>query len=142
MILNNLSLIKKEKCIDFLISIDNEFIPPLSKKIDFDEFYSKIIKNANVRFIYKENKIIGLIVFYNNLNFAQITLVAVDTRSRGQGLAYNLLSSILNEIDKPIRIITWKENKKAIDLYKRVGFEIIGNDINEYGINQILMEKK
>ncbi|MUK67954.1 GNAT family N-acetyltransferase [Aliivibrio fischeri] len=142
MIINQLSLINRKEFINFLDSIDSDFIPPLSDKINFNDYYDKIMKVGKICCYYINNKIIGLVIFYDNKEIAQITLVAVEPKSRGKGIASEIIKSVLSEISKPTRIITWEKNEGAIFLYKKFGFEITKVDMNKYGINQLIMDKK
>ncbi len=142
MIINKLSLINKQDFFDFLYSIDLEFIPPLSNKISFNEYYDKIMEVGNVCCYYADNKIIGLVVFYDNQDIAQITLVAVNPRYRGRGIASKIIKVVLNGINKPIRIITWESNIRAIYLYEKLGFKITSINLNKYNIKEIIMDRK
>ncbi|WP_256383788.1 GNAT family N-acetyltransferase [Photobacterium toruni] len=142
MIINQLSLINRQEFLDFLYSVDLEFTPPLSNKISFNEYYDKIMEVGNVCCYYANNKVIGLVIFYDNQDIAQITLVAVDPKYRGKGIASQIIKSVLNEINKPTRIITWESNIRAIYLYKKLGFEITNINLNKYNINELIMDKK
>ncbi|HIF9343134.1 TPA: GNAT family N-acetyltransferase [Photobacterium damselae] len=142
MIVNQLSLINRQEFLDFLDSVDLEFTPPLSNKIRFNEYYDKIMEVGNVCCYYDNNKIIGLVIFYDNKDIAQITLVAVDPEYRGKGIASKIIKLVLNKINKPTRIITWESNISAIYLYKKLGFKITNINLNKYNINELIMDKK
>lgn len=142
MIINQLSLINRQEFLDFLHSVDLEFTPSLSNKISFNEYYDKIIEVGNIYCYYANNKIIGLVIFYDNQDIAQITLVAVDPEYRGKGIASKIIKLVLNEINKPIRIITWESNIRAICLYKKLGFKITNINLNKHNINELIMDKK
>ena len=142
MIVNQLLLINRQEFLDFLHSVDLEFTPPLSNKISFNEYYDKIMEVGNVCCYYDNNKIIGLVIFYDNQDIAQITLVAVDPKYRGKGIASKIIKLVLNKINKPTRIITWESNISAIYLYKKLGFKITNINLNKYNINELIMDKK
>ncbi|MDE8772153.1 hypothetical protein PZS07_22630, partial [Providencia thailandensis] len=74
---NDIRLLNKDSFIDFLNSVNSDFTPPLDKKINFIEYYYKVINKAKVIFIIENKTIIALMVYYDNLDEAQITLVAV-----------------------------------------------------------------
>ncbi|MCD9470814.1 GNAT family N-acetyltransferase [Photobacterium phosphoreum] len=142
MIINQLSLINRQEFLDFLNLVDLEFIPPLSNKIIFNDYYDKIMEVGNIGCYYVNNKIIGLVIFYDNQDIAQITLVAVDPKYRGKGIASKIINSVLNEINKSTRIITWESNVRAICLYKKLGFKITKANINKHNVNELIMDKK
>ncbi|MCD9464112.1 hypothetical protein CJF25_14145 [Photobacterium phosphoreum] len=142
MIINQLSLINRQEFINFLHSVDLEFIPPLSNKISFNDYYDKIMEVGNICCYYANNKVIGLVIFYDNKDIAQITLVAVEPKYRGKGIASKLIKLVLNEISKPTRIITWESNIRAVYLYKKLGFKITKIDINKHNVNELIMDKK
>ncbi len=141
MIFDRLNLIGKEAFIDFLISVDNDFNPPLNRKLKFDEYYEKICELGKFLCIVERGRIRGMVIYYDNLDIAQITLVAVNRLDRGVGVASKLLELVVNEAHKPIRVITWRGNDSAIHLYEKFGFNIIGSNVNKYGTNELIMER-
>lgn len=139
---NDISLLNKDSFIDFLNSVNSDFTPSLDKKINFSEYYYKVINNAKVIFIIEKKTIISLMVYYDNLDEAQITLVAVRNSYRGKRISYLLFESLFKLINKPINIITWDDNTVSKKLYMKLGFIIKNRYINKYGISEVLMVKK
>lgn len=139
---NDIRLLNKDSFIDFLNSVNSDFTPPLDKKINFSEYYYKVINKAKVIFIIENKTIIALMVYYDNLDEAQITLVAVRASYRGKGISYLMFESFFKLINKPINIITWDNNIISKNLYIKLGFIIKNRYINKYGISEVLMVKK
>ncbi|MBQ0522995.1 hypothetical protein, partial [Proteus mirabilis] len=53
---NDVSLLNKDSFIDFLNSVNSDFTPSLDKKINFSEYYYKVINNAKVIFIIEKKQ--------------------------------------------------------------------------------------
>lgn len=134
--------IEKKDFVDFLNEINDDFLPKLSDKIKFEDYYRKVSNYANIISLYDDKKIIGLMVYYDNFEFCQITLFAISCKYRGKGLGEYLFKFFFEINIKPTRIITWIDNKSAINLYNKIGFESKEIYQNSYGVKEILMEKK
>jgi len=84
---------------EHLISVNNSFIPPLSEKLNLNEYSNKIVNNADRFEAWDLNKLIGLVAIYRN-NFdsriAFITNVSVDPLYQGYGIASSLLQECIN----------------------------------------------
>lgn len=95
------------------------------------------------------NKVIGYCGLYKVLDEADITNIAVHPDFRGNGLAQMLLDNIfehckLSRISK-ITLEVRESNKKAINLYNKKGFRVVGERKNYYSDNcetAILMTKQ
>lgn len=95
------------------------------------------------------NKVIGYCGLYKVLDEADITNIAVHPDFRGSGIAQMLLDNIfehcmLNGIIK-ITLEVRESNKKAINLYNKKGFKVVGKRKNYYSDNRetaILMTKQ
>ncbi len=95
------------------------------------------------------NKVIGYCGLYKVLDEADITNIAVHPDFRGNGLAQMLLDNIfehckLSRISK-ITLEVRESNKKAINLYNKKGFRVVGERKNYYSDNRetaILMTKQ
>ena len=112
---------------NFLIEINNDFVPPLSDRLDIFEYSLKIKEKSHliIAYEYSTFKIRGIIAFYANDKTekkAYITIIGVTNDLRGQGVGTNLL-------------------KKAIEYSKSYGFKTIFLETLEYGPARILYEK-
>ena len=116
MLLEDISKVSDTKLYDFFTLVNKDFEPNLNHKIEFMAYIRKIKTFANVAIYLNDGNITGLIVYYTNLEIAQITLIATAPDFRNQGIGQCLINHVVNKISKPIRIITWKSNRKAIQI--------------------------
>lgn len=78
------------------------------------------------------------------IRFADIPelVIAVKPHYQGQGIATHLINELINRNpSRGIRLNVHPENKKAISLYRKIGFEIYFED-EEGFISMILIHKK
>ena len=79
-------------------------------------------------FIYEDNDDIrGFISIINN-DF--IGALFVEKNHQGQGIGKNLIDYAKNLYDN-LSLAVYKENEKALEFYKKMGFKIISENINE-----------
>ena len=79
-------------------------------------------------FIYEDNDDIrGFISVINN-DF--IGALFVKKNHQGQGIGKNLIDYAKNLYDN-LSLAVYKENEKALEFYKKMGFKIISENINE-----------
>ena len=132
--------------IKYLRNIDDDFIPRLSTKICFSDFSHKIINLGVVMAEVRNNNIIGIVAFYcNNIveKQAYVTLCAVDSEYRGRGIAKHLLLNAVEYVrgKKFNKIGIHSNNPLAIEIYKKIGFNIILNEPSrtylEYNLNEL-----
>jgi len=79
--------------------------------------------------VYEEtNNIDGFITLVTRESHAEIGLIAVNPLLRGQGIGTELIKHTITEAYtlgyKTIKVVTQLENKAAISLYNKSGFEI------------------
>ena len=138
----------KDKILSFLEKLNAEFHPPLSTKVNFDDYIDKIFRLAEFFcFLDDDGELIGLLVMYANDKkalAAHITLLAVDPKYRGRKIASRLLSEAKivakDSALKRVKTVTWKDNQKAIRLYNKMGFNMTKSYENKYGVKEVLME--
>ena len=121
--------------ISFMQSIDADFEPPLSSYVDIPKYCEKIVSLSSIFVAHYNEIIIGLIAFYcndksNYLSYISYLGVAQEARGHhiGQELLYNAISLAKFNLMKVIRIRTWERNVAALNLYKRIGFDVIGEE--------------
>ena len=79
-------------------------------------------------FVYEDNDDIrGFISVINN-NF--IGALFVEKNYQGQGIGKSLIDYAKNLYDN-LSLAVYKENEKALEFYKKMGFKIISENINE-----------
>ncbi len=122
--------ISTEAIENFLKKVDFEFPVPLSQKTDLEAYAKKLKESATCCCKFDNGEIVSMVAGYtNNLtdNIAYISLVATLPEYRGKGFAEELVKEfILNCKEKKIiavHLYTLDENEKAVNLYKKIGFE-------------------
>ena len=119
-----------EELLSFLKSINNDFNPPLTNKVNLCDYVDKIKKKAKLVYYRSTNdKLVGLVVMYcnNEIEFkSYISLVGVLREYRGGGIARKMLKESIDFVKKKhYRVIgIHSNNSKAINLYKNLGFRI------------------
>lgn len=90
---------------------------------DFNESYVA----SNFKLIQKENNIIGFTEINEFENYINITEIHLKPNYQGRGVGSKIIRKIVdqaNNLSKTVIIGCFKENKGAIKLYKRIGFEV------------------
>lgn len=116
-----------------LMDCDKLFIPPLSLKVNIEDYSKKIVEKADTFEAWVEGELIGLIAAYCN-NFevreAYITNVSVVETFGDRGIASELLSMCIqyayNLKFNWIKLKVNKNSDKARNLYKIYDFREIG----------------
>ncbi|HGY2267681.1 GNAT family N-acetyltransferase [Morganella morganii] len=119
----------KPEILDFMITIDNYFTPPLSTRLHLPDFADKLYRNANLTCNKFNGMLISLSAIYVNKNESFLTLLAVHNNFRGKNIASQLLSYNINtliELNIPsIKLEVYKNNTKAISFYEKFNFNIV-----------------
>ena len=82
-----------------------------------------------------DGEIVGMIGFFTKDNSANIYGVYVSPRCRGKQVGQKLLTELMRSIEsetslKQARLFVNTEQNAAVELYKRVGFEVV-DEIND-----------
>lgn len=137
--------------IAFFECINSEFTPTLKERLilksdvrTIKEYAIKLSTKGEIRLCTEKKEIIGMITFYANDQIsktAYIPFIGISPKYRAQGVAKSLLIYSINEITKlgflQIKVETWLNNTKAINMFTSVGFDPIAND----GFNLKLTKK-
>lgn len=135
----------RERLKAFLEDVQYDFEPPLFERIEarsnvstINAYVDKVLEKANVMVYEKNDEFIGIIIVYANdskNNQAYIPFLAVKNSFSGKGIATRLLENAIqiakdNHMEK-IGVKTWNDNKPAIHLYRKFGFnsEIRNEDV-------------
>lgn len=139
----------KDKFIYFIIKSDLWFIPTLSERTDLETYADKLY-NKGTKFICLENgDIIGAAVVYVNSapDYTFGTYLAVNPKYEGDGIGLQLILESL-QYAKKIKSKGYKlkmrtTNQMLLKFYKRLGFEITGenkyenSDLHEYELTKL-----
>ena len=123
-------MIKKIKDIDYINNLSNY-------KVTLNNF-NKVIG------YYFDNKIIGFLDYSVMYEKIEINYIFVINEYRRKGIAYNLIKYVIDNYDfENITLEVNINNISAINLYKKLGFNIIGIRKKYYnGVDGYLMEVK
>jgi ribosomal protein S18 acetylase RimI-like enzyme len=115
-----------------LLKINFQFNPALSQSNNLQTFAAKLYEKAHLILASENGVIIGLCAYYDNhltRSNAFLSLLFVDANYQDQGLASNLLNSMITNLKmdhfKFVLLEVNVANNKAIKLYKTFGFEKI-----------------
>ena len=127
------SNITYDQLFEFILKMDNDFVPPLSARVNLNNYVTKLLESAEVLTCFDAEKIAGVLAFYHNdyvNKYGYITYLAIDEPYRGKGIATQLLDECISYCKKSgmyfINVETWETNKPVLRLYMSKGFDIVG----------------
>ena len=128
-----------KKDIPRLIKYKKDIIYMYSKDLAEDErnkIDEYVITSANEMFedyynIIIDDKIIGSILLKDMLQGKLIDEIYIEKEFRNNGIGTDIIRKML-EKNRNIYLWVYKENKKAISLYKRLGFIIVDETDSRY----------
>jgi len=137
--------------VDFLKLVDNDFVPPLSKRFDIRKEVKSLFEHGEkFLLLEKKGKFIGLLSFsekWAKTPDAWITFLVVHPAFREKFFGRNLIAQCFNILigDKSPKVVvrTWSTNQKALELYDKQGFKITKGLKDDRGkdLDTILLEK-
>lgn len=134
--------------VSFLTAVEQDFVPPLLRRIDINEYYTKCRKNATFAVCRRNDEIIGLAVFYCNDTVkkkAYVTLFAVKREYRGHGIAKILLGNIADfsrQLGMEV-VGLHTNNELAYKVYLKSGFELQETiELPDLNLKRYYLEKK
>lgn len=114
---------------EHLSRCDADFIPPLSGRVEINNYAKKIIDNAARFEAWFGNRLIGLVAAYFNDeegHIAYITSVSILNEWVGKGISEILMTKCIEHAKAAgILVISLEvacSNKPAINLYEKTGF--------------------
>lgn len=128
-----------------LIESQKDISDIILSKTSLDDYINKIIEFATIIPYYNDTLMKGFIAYYSNdvlKKNAYLTLIAVHEGYHGEGIGKLLLqTSIADLIHRNFlnyKLEVFKNNLKAINLYKKFGF-LVEEDLGDaYLMNLIL----
>lgn len=122
-----------EKIVVHLSCCDPYFFPPLSSKVNIQDYATKLISHATRWEAWDNDKLVGLVAGYlNDFNkeYAFITSVSVLQEYNLKGIASKLISQFIRLAKEmgfiKIGLEVANDNREAKNLYKKLNF--IAND--------------
>ena len=114
---------------EHLRACDDEFVPPLSGRVEINDYAIKIANSATRFEAWADGELIGLVAAYCNNEedrVAYITSVSVRTKWTGSGIAARLLEQCILYLKSVrfdhIELEVNGANARAIRLYAKMGF--------------------
>lgn len=111
-----------------------------------DSYLGKIAKNAELLTRQDALGLLGYVFFYCNSsdkNFSYITLIGTASRAQGKGIAYDLVNEVFSLSRErgfsSCRLEVRKENFRALDFYRKVGFVVLEDRSDRYLMNMSLV---
>ena len=125
----------KMELLIFLKKSDSLFPIPLSHKQDLEVLSDKLLTSGVVVAAYHKDQLVGVACGYaNNMEnkTAYLSVLCVSLEFQGKSIAQNLVHMFIAECKKSgmkeLFLYTHTTNKRAIALYKKLGFEEIASD--------------
>lgn len=119
--------------VNHLTSCNDSFNPPLSTYVNIEKYSKKLYSLSNRRECWSGLVLVGLVAFYVNESEKRgfVTNVSVLKEFQGLQIARMLLLSTLEDVKEVgIRFLdleVYANNTKAIQLYKKLDFEVLEN---------------
>lgn len=114
-----------------LRACDGVFVPPLSERVDLDDYAEKIVQRAERFEAWSNGQLAGLVAMYCNdpeRQTAFVTSVSVLPARQGEGIASRLLQACTESVRqtafKRIELEVGAFNSAATRLYKKHGFAV------------------
>ena len=136
----NYKLIKSSsKDIEKLIEYKKRTIFEYAKDLPDDEInkINNYVKNNVLKLlndysnIIVDNKVIGCLLLTNKDDGILLDEIYVEQEYRNKGIGTDIIKNVINENDI-IYLWVYKENVKAISLYKKLGFNVIDETDSRY----------
>ena len=137
---NNYILVKaSKKDIPRLIQYKKDIIYMYSKDLVEDErkrIDEYVINSVNETFkdyfnIIVDDKVIGSVIIINLRRGKLLDEIYLEKEFRNNGVGTDIIRKII-ENNKSVYLWVYKENSKAVSLYKRLGFKIIDETESRY----------
>jgi ribosomal protein S18 acetylase RimI-like enzyme len=114
---------------EHLLSCDADFVPPLSGRVEINDYAKKIAGKAARFEAWSDGRLVGLVAVYCNdpeKRIAYITSVSVLRESMGRGIAKNLMKQCIARVKAlgmhQVSLEVASVNMPAIGLYEKSGF--------------------
>ena len=126
--------------VDYLKAVDEDFVMPLSSKVDLLELAQKTLEYGYAYIALENGNVVALVTFYCNDKAnakAFLPILSVKKEFRGKGYARKLVNIVIDvsRLHEMQMVCVDSINPVAIGLYKSVGFKTIRVD-ESHGIRK------
>ena len=122
---------EKETVLAFLREVDNLFPISLSHSHDLSTVAEKLCLRGTIAAVIEQDKIVSIVAGYTDYvinNKGYISVVATLPQYAGRGYAKALVKEFLevadNKLLDAVHLYAHADNKIALQLYEKIGFEI------------------
>lgn len=122
----------KKEIASFLKANDYQFMPPLSERVEIEEWTQKLFKEAVIDLAWSENTLVGISFYYSTPDefpYARHVGICVDESQKGRGIGAALIQQCICCCQKRgsvgIESQTWESNNVSRSLFEKFGFEEI-----------------
>ncbi|MFJ7970440.1 GNAT family N-acetyltransferase [Psychrobacillus sp. NPDC096389] len=132
-----------EKIYLHLLECKDNFVPPLNERVELRDFAKKIHDNAITFCAIDNHNLVGLVsCYFNNGAYGFINHVSVLSKYKRLGIAIRLMEMCIDyALENSYSLLCLEvdsDNKAAIVLYTKVGFEIKDNNSNCIEMNKAI----
>ena len=130
--------------LSFLLFCDEDFVPPLSTRVDLAVYAKKLTRHAILYESWSGGDLIGLVAMYCNkeTNSAFISNVNVKQKFARYGIASELVRrSIEHASSSGMQQVTLQvaiSNLKAIKLYEKIGFDFFSESASTMNMSLLI----
>lgn len=129
--------------LELITALDAELAYRLTQSVDLSDYSIKLSKYARFVVARSEDKIVGLIAFYENHNARELYVpyVCTSVNHRKQGVANTLLNKLIEYSDSMsynVALEVFKTNHAAVSLYNKFGFEICSDSESKYQMKRFI----
>lgn len=118
---------KKEQLRNHIYEIQDILVPPLTGRVDIEDYINKLSEHANLFYAMEGNIVCGSCAVYLNQPIAFISSIDVLPNYWRKGVGSRLIEEVIRVARKlkktDILLKVSKTNHKAISFYKKCGFE-------------------
>lgn len=94
----------------------------------YEAVKTEYIPNSETYVYVQNDEIKG---FISVINESFIGALFIESKSQGQGIGSKLIDFVVEKYNE-LTLSVYKENSNAINFYKRKGFKILSEDLDEY----------
>jgi hypothetical protein len=119
--------------LDFIYKVDDLFEPPLSERVNIEDYTSKLYKEAFIYVVIENKKIQAVCAYYctpEKFDFAFLSFVASLKKGLGGLLIEQMIYKCREMEAKGIETQTWETNSKSLKMFKRYNFLEVDNVSN------------